>query len=233
MDVLQEDGDWMPYLPVKEFQNLNKIEPYACVAFTVLNCVEILIKQQYGVEKNYSDRFLAAVSGTKEGGNSPNVVCEFLRKLGVVPQELWPFDETVTSFQKFYEPIPPKLYELAREFNREWDFKHEFVPLNHESISRALTCSPLLVSIPAWFKKNGLYYRPAGVTDNHATTMFYQREEAFMRIFDTYESPHIKDIEWPVIPMAVKRFLVKRNVSQGNQKNKGCWLRNYFKEIFK
>ena len=115
-EIIRPDGDWTNSLVQKEFQNLNQIEPYACVAFTILNCVEILIKEKYGEERNYSDRFLAAVSGTKEGGNDPHIVCEFLRKVGVVLQEIWPFDETITTFEKFYEPLPPKLYELAQEF---------------------------------------------------------------------------------------------------------------------
>ena len=214
METLQPDGDWSGFLPVKEYQNLNGIEPYACVTFTILNCIEILIRQQYGIEKNYSDRFLAAISGTKEGGNSPSTVCEFLRKIGVVPQEIWPFDESIKTFEKFYEPIPPKLYELAQEFNREWDFKHEFVPLNHDAISAALKCSPLLISVSAWFERDGKYYRPEGMTDNHATTMMYERQGEFMRVFDSYadrqDDPAIKDIEWGAIPMQVKRFFVKR-----------------------
>ena len=123
MEVLQPDKNWRNFLPKHEIQNQG-IETYACVTFTLLNCLEILIKRQYGEERNYSDRFLAAVSGTKEGGNSPQVVCEFLRKVGVIPEELWPFNDK--SFQDYYSPIPPKLYELAREFNEEWDFRHEF-----------------------------------------------------------------------------------------------------------
>lgn len=210
LEILQEDKDWTPFLPDKEFQNLNGIEPYACVTFTLLNCIEILIKRQYGEERNYSDRFLAAVSGTKEGGNSPHTVCEFLRKVGVVPQDIWPFDGEVNSFDEFYKPIPPKLYELAKDFNREWSFKHEFVSSNHKEISKALKSSPLLISVAAWFERRGKYYRPEGGIDNHATTMFYEREGEFRRVFDTYDSPHIKDVEWASIPMTVKRFVIKK-----------------------
>lgn len=213
-EILQSDSDWTSYLPEKEYQNLNNIEPYACVTFTVLNCVEILIKRQYGEDKNYSDRFLAAISGTKEGGNSPQIVCEFLRKIGVVPQDLWPFDSSINTFEKFYSPIPPKLYELAKEFNEEWDFRHEYVPTNKESISAAIQSSPLLVSVPAWNERNGKYYRPDGVPDNHATTMVYERLGDFRRIFDSYADgagdPAIKDIEWEMMPTVIKRFWIKK-----------------------
>ena len=67
--VLQPNGDWTDFLTTKEFQAPYNFETYACVTFTILNCIEILIKRQYGIEKNYSDRFLAIVSGTKNPGN--------------------------------------------------------------------------------------------------------------------------------------------------------------------
>jgi len=122
---LQPDGNWTEFLPTREFQAPYNFETYACVTFTILNCIEILIKRQYGIEKNYSDRFLAIVSGTKNPGNSPQTVCEFLRKIGLVPEELWPYDSSINTWEKWSIPIPPKLYELAREFNAEWDFRYE------------------------------------------------------------------------------------------------------------
>ena len=57
-EIINESGDWTEFLPKKEAQNLNGIEPYACVSFSVLNCIEMLIKKQYREEVNYSDRFL-------------------------------------------------------------------------------------------------------------------------------------------------------------------------------
>ena len=206
LEVLQADSDWTPFLPYKEFQNLNGIEPYACVAFTILNCVETLIKRKYGEETNWSDRFLAAASGTKEGGNSPNVVCEFLRKIGVVPQEFWPFDETIISFEKFYEPIPDSLKELAKEFNEKWLFKYENVPPH--LIDVALTYSPLLISVPAWFEKDGYYYRPDGMQDNHATTYVKKRFE-YRLVFDSYDS-ELKKVHVSVIPQTIKRFWIEK-----------------------
>lgn len=211
MTVVNPTGDWSDSLPVKEFQNLNGIETYACVTFTLLNCVETLIKCKYGETVNYSERFLACVSGTKEGGNDPQIVCEFLRKVGVVPQELWDFN--VSSFEEFYKPIPPKLYELAKEFNDKWDFKHEYVPNTKEHISQALKCSPLLISVSAWYmNRDGRYYRPEGAPDNHATTLFYESEDNFRRVFDSYDSPFIKDIEWDVMPTMIKRFSIEKKV---------------------
>ena len=213
LEVLQASGDWTPHLPLKEFQNLNAIEPYACVAFTILNCVEILIKRKYGEDTNWSDRFLAAISGTKEGGNSPNVVCEFLRKVGVVPQEVWPFDSSITSFEKFYEPIPEAVKELAKEFNEKWIFKYENVPLH--LIDVALTYSPLLVSVPAWFEKDGYYYRPDGMQDNHATT-YIKKGFEYRLVFDSYDS-ELKRVHVSVNPQTIKRFWIEKRTNNLKQ----------------
>ena len=232
-ECLQPDGDWSEHLPVKEFQNLQNIEPYACVSFTILNCIEILIKRQYGEERNYSDRFLAAISGTKEGGNTPKTVCEFLRKVGIVPQDLWPFDYSVTSFEKFYEPVPPKLYELAKEFNDEFIFKYEIVPSNHEAISKALQSSPLLFSVCGWHKNaDGLYYRPNGMDDNHATTLISTPQNRFKRVFDTYADgdtdPALKDLIWGDLPKIAFRFYVKKRITP----IKGNWFTNLIRGLF-
>jgi hypothetical protein len=210
--LVGEEG-WQEYLPEREFQNLNGIEPYACVSYTVLNAVETLIKRKYGISTDWSDRFLASISGTIEGGNSPRKVCDSLRKNGVVFQEVWPFNQNIDSFEKFYEEIPQRIKDIAKEFTDEWDFKYEIVPSTPEMISLALKCSPLLISVPAWFERDGKYYRPEGMTDNHATSLFYQREGDFRRIFDSYDQPCIKDIEWNVIPTQVVRFSIEKRIT--------------------
>ena len=211
IEILEPFGDWSNYLPVKEFQNLNNIEPYACVPFTILNCVETLIKRQYGEERNWSDRFLSYVTDTSDGGSDPHECAEFLRKLGVPPQENWPFDSSINTTEKFFARPEPKIYEIAREFLEEFDFKHEDVERKHEAISEALKCSPLLISVYAW-KRNtdGLYIKPSGARDVHATTMFQERVGEFRRVFDSYDAPHIKDYDWNAMPEVIKRFWIKK-----------------------
>lgn len=228
-EILQSNGDWSDYLVVKEIQNLNQIEPFACVVFTLLNCIEILIKRKYGIEVNFSDRFLATAVNTRGQGCTPQQACEFLRKIGVVPQEIYPFDETINTEDKFFATIPNSLFELAKEFNEEWDFKHEFVNPNEEDITTALKSSPLLISVYAWVSNfKGLYYRPIKAVDNHATTLIYQREGEFRRVFDSYDSPHIKDIEWKDIPMVVKKFHIEKKIKVGAvEKQDPIWYKIY------
>jgi len=218
LTILQPDGDWTPFLPSKEVQNVNNIEPYACVSFSILNAIEILIKRKYGIDRNYSDRFLAAISGTKDlYGNDPHSVCEFLRKIGVVPEDIYPF--SAISHEEYYKPITSDLYIIAKDFLDEWDFKHYYVDTTAESITSALQSSPLLVSMPAWYQNSkGLYYRPTGVPDNHATTLIYEHIGSFRRVFDSYEHPMLKDVSWEVIPTQIKGFAIsyKEKISTGS-----------------
>jgi hypothetical protein len=46
-EVLQPDGQWDAFLPVKEYQRKNGLETYACVSYGTLNCIEILMKRLY------------------------------------------------------------------------------------------------------------------------------------------------------------------------------------------
>lgn len=211
-EVLRPDGNWEPSLPKKEFQNLNAIEPYACVPFTILNCLETLIKRKYGVEENYSDRFLAAIVNTRNGGTTYQKACDALRAFGVPPEEVWPFSPDIDTTDKFFAPPNEAVMQIAKELNEKYDFRYERVPSTHEAITHSLTSSPLLFSVYAWVEKDGIYYRPEGQTDIHATTLFYQRPEVFRRMFDSYDSPHLKDYRWSDLPMVCVRFWIeKRN----------------------
>lgn len=228
-EILQEDGNWEPFLPYKEIQNLNGVEPFACVSFTILNCLEILIKRKYGEDKNFSDRFLAAISGTGAGGNSPNVVAEFLRKLGVVPQEVWPFDETIKSFEEFYAPIPDEIYNLAKEFLDEYEFRYEFV--SNDKISEALKSSPLLVSVSAWFEKDGKYFKPDEIPENHATTLVAIKEGEYKRVFDSYADgegdPYLKDYDYNAKHAVIIRFHIQKKTFYPVKETN--WLIDLFK----
>lgn len=207
-EVIQPDGDWTPYLPKPEYQNTNPFEPYCCVTETILNCVEILIKQQYGEEVNYSDRFLASISGTKNGGNTPRTVADFLRILGVVPEEAYPF--TAPTFDEFYQPIPEDLKALAKEFVEKWEFKYESVPTN--MIEKALQTSPLGVSVYAWIDNNGVFYNP-NQPDNHFTTLY--KLDDYQHFFDSYsnDGSPLKVGDKNMAHSAIQRYYIKKRTT--------------------
>lgn len=213
---LVPDANWFGWLPDEEVQNLNGIEPYACVSFTILNCVEILERQEYGATNNWSDRWLATITGTKAlKGNSPRTVAEALRKKGCVPEKDLPFDITIDTYDKFYAQIKQSLYTLALAFPAEYDFGYEFIPPNATALMDALKYSPVAFSVYAWVKdENGLYYRPQGMTDNHLTTCYGYLEGKYWRVFDSYKDGGVvyKEVRWDSLPMQAMRFTLHRQI---------------------
>jgi len=207
-DVLNPTGSWFNYLPTKEFQDINNVEPYACVSFTTLNAIEILIRFQYGREENYSDRFLAKISDTQiKMGNSPHKVGEYLRKAGAVEESLWPF--TSKSFDEYYEPVPPALHAIARDFLDKYEFKHEYVDTDTETLQNALKHSPIGISVPAWYMDdNGHFYKPEGIRDNHFTTLIDCKKDEYWEVFDSYDMA-IKKVSWDNVFEVAKRYYIK------------------------
>lgn len=214
--VLVPEANWSGWLPDKEVQNLNNIEPYACVSFTILNCVEILERQEFGISGNWSDRFLATITGTKEKqGNSPQNVAETLRKKGCVEEKELPFDITIDTFDKFYADISDNLKTLALVFAAQYDFGHSYVPSNYDSLMEALKYSPVAFSVYAWVQnEDGLYYRPAGFTDNHMTTCYGYVRNHYWLVFDSYATGDsvLKKVKWDSLPMQAKRFTLHRHI---------------------
>lgn len=172
--------------------------------------VDDVLANPQNYDFDWSDRFLAYVTDTSTGGSDPHECAEFLRKLGVPPQEVWPYDASINTSEKFFAKPEPKIYEIAREFLEEFEFKHEYVARKAEAITEALKGSPLLISVHAWRPSGGRYIKPEGARDNHATTMFYERVGEFRRVFDTYDSPHIKDYDYKVMPEVIKRVWISK-----------------------
>lgn len=221
-EVLQPDGQWDAWLPVDELQNLNGIEPFCCVTEAALNCVETLIRRQFGAERNYSDRLLATISGTAAlQGNSLQAVSEMLRKEGDVLEAQWPFDSTITTFEKFYAPVPDHLLILAKEFVAEFAYNHEYVPCDPSSLKKALTYSPLNVATYAWIEDSttGLYYFPPGYPANHCVMLYGYVEGQYWKIFDSCDNTH-KRMRWDTQFAQAKRHKLARQVV-----NETAWAR--------
>ena len=186
--VLQENGQWDEFLPLFEAQ-YNPVETYACASFGTLNAIEILLKRMFGADENYSDRFLAKVSGTDpKTGNSPQTVAEYLRKIGVPLQSKWDFTSDIDTSEKFYAPIPAKLFDYAKEdFSNKFILKHQYVNGNPEDIKAALRYSPVAMSVTAWYEENGVFVQRG--TDNHWVVCYgYDDTKQAYKVFDSYNS---------------------------------------------
>lgn len=204
--LIRPDSDWRGILPVEENQS-PKFETFACVSETITSAIEAIERARFGTVSNYSARFLAAVSGTKDGGNSPQTVAEFARKVGVVGEERYP-TIGATTFEDFYKKIPPGLYGEAKKYLENKRFFHEYVPTTPDALLDALKFSPIGVSVYAWPEPvNGRYLKPGGVRDTHLTLMVHAKRGDYFTIFDSYP-PFIKILPWDYKFEVAKRFHV-------------------------
>lgn len=227
-EVLQPDGQWIDFRPVVERQYRNNFETNACTAFATLNAIEMLTARLFGIEYNFSDRFVAKGSGTDPAiGNYPKAPADFLRKNWSVFEEEWPFDESVKNVAEFYSDIPKKLKTLAIGRGAEYEFGYEYVPTHHPtSLMTALMYSPVCISVALVPDGNGMYFKPDGWRDSHWTTLIGYKEGEYWLIYDSYPShfeddelpQHVKKVRWDTFFEVAMRYEIKKQV-----KNRSAW----------
>ena len=206
VDVLPT-GDWTPYLPEGEEQFGVGFDSMSCTSFSYTTAIEtylnFIIKEKkitVGNLKwlsdngyigpdgkvNFSDRFLAIMSGTTINGNQLNKVAETARTIGLIPQSMLPFGGT--TWAEFMNPdvITKTMTDKATEFLTHFKLSYEWVMFNNDRaldqseqkiLQDSLKQLPLQVGIPF----------PA----SHAIDMVACTTD-LVRLFDTYK-PFIKD----------------------------------------
>ena len=204
--VLQPDGQWDDFLPAFESQVENGYDPLSCVSEAYTSVEEALERRKYGTAPEYSERFLAQISGTeRKGGNSLHDVCETARLVGLVPEEQWP--SLGIPREEFYVQPPAELYGLARKDHDTYERLHKDVPATKGAIKRALLSSPLMFSVFAWTRRDdGIYYEPDNVRDTHCAVIYGFTEE-YVKVFDSAE-PFLKKGAWEAINGEVKMLYV-------------------------
>ncbi len=146
------DSNWYPYLVLGEKQYFSNFDTMSCVAFAVNNVMEMQIKQQTGREVNYSDRFLAKMSGTTLNGNHVSTVLDTWKKYGGVPESLWPKPEEPTTWPGYMASIPQQIIDQA-EKPGETQYEYLLDPKatvgwTPEFLRYHLQEAPLLITIP-------------------------------------------------------------------------------------
>lgn len=203
--IYQPDGDWSDYLPVVEFQNRHGFDRMACVSYSLLNCLEILYIRQTKIARNFSDRFLAEMSGTDKTGNRLDVVFDTARHKGLVDEARWP--DVGGGWDEYYKNILQDIQNEGMDFLSGWELYREWVsPYNIKAIKEALKDAPLQVTVK-YASGNGLL-NPAGARD-HAVCLYYI-DDGFC-IFDHYTQSKKKyslDYEFGVV---LKPYLIKKN----------------------
>lgn len=151
-EIKNETGDWTPYLPPEEWQRFDLVDTMACVSFSLLNCIETQEKFLTGQQVNYSDRFIAMMSGTTRQGNRLQTVADTVRKYGLVREESWPTPINVTWESYYAVPDPKKMAELLAEGARwkaRFDLAYGWVTtLTKEELAKHLKQCALQVVKP-------------------------------------------------------------------------------------
>lgn len=185
-EVRNPSGDWRPYLVRGEKQHSNVVDNMDCVAEATNNVGEIQIKQQTGQEVNFSDRFLAKMSGTTTQGNWVYIVLDTWRKIGCVLEEEWPRPPSPNyTWNDYYASIPQFIVDRAPSQSiHKYDLQYEVVGNTADAIRYHLKHAPLMVTLPG--------HEVAGVVlsaDNKTLT--------YLDSYDPFiKTRPISDIDW-------------------------------------
>lgn len=201
-EVLKADGDWTSLTPTNERQNSVYFDTMACVTFSALNCIEMILNEKFQDYTNWSDRFTAKMSGTSANGNSLVNVADSIRKDGLCPEGLWvyPRDQRKPVFDRpeYYKEVPQNIKDEAKRFLDLYNVSYEWVPTTKgvKDLQEALKYGPLQITVIAWYDKNkdGVYESPAGLAFNHAVALVKVDDDGTMYVYDSYE-PFIKKLE--------------------------------------
>jgi hypothetical protein len=178
--VRVKDGDWSKYNPTGEKQYVRaKFDTMSCTTFSILNSIEMqmvylikekkltkqqsdfLIKNKYFDDKgvvNFSEAFIAILSGTTKQGNSFQKVADTVRHFGLIPQNVLPFGDAKT-WEEWHDQnrISADMIALGAEFLKHFSVGYEWVFFDNDKgvsddafkkSTDALKHAPLQVAIP-------------------------------------------------------------------------------------
>lgn len=197
-EIINPSGRWTPWVVAKEPQSKNGVETNACATFGTNNCIETLQKFN-NVDVNYSDRYIAKVSGTDPlHGNDPQKVAETIRKVsGEIPESELPFGDDIKTVEQYYDIVNLEKYEKdGQRFYNNYDFSHEWVftggtPEEKKAqLTLALQKGTVAVSVHAWVYDDGKkwFIKPPGSTDNHWVQLLEIQEDGSYLVFDSYDT---------------------------------------------
>ena len=229
--VLQHTGQWKAFLPNNEKQHAIeqwKFDSQGCVSFSALNCLEIMFKKRYGRSINFSDRFLAKVSGTTTRGNWLYRVADAIREYGVVNEVEWLFNPVDQDgdgdfdWDDFYKEIPEEILRKGKASLELYDFHYEWVDIT-SAIDKmyALRFSPLQITVPYPSQRdaiNGIIHTDKWQS-NHALTLVGYKEGKYWLVFDHY-APFTKKLAWdyPIDKMAMRFNIKEKTMKKPNLK---------------
>ncbi len=243
--INEPTGNWGVDLPIKEYQSKPGLETYNCTGFNTLNQIEAYMFKVFGEKVNYSDRWVGIISGTSAelGGNDPQMVCEAIRKCGLIPESMLPFSDEITSTGEYYSfkgADEQACRAEAQKWLEKWEFYHEWVfsqgQASDEKIHNmkvALKSSPLTMAVYAWAQDERGVFVKLGY-ENHWTCLY--AIEDFQKVFDSYD-PTDKNVEQDI--NFCKRIYIKKKekntpVAPIIESRRSLWtiIKEFFARLF-
>lgn len=198
-------SDWEQWLPIVEYQNLYGFDTMACVTYSFLNCIETLWKFQGNTERNFSDRFLATMSGTTHAGNTFDGVSDGARRCGLVNESEYPHN--ANSWNEYYKVISDEILAIGKKFLKDYEIKAEFVRTYRlDDILEALKYSPLQVTVK--YASGDDILNPTGEW-NHAVTCYGYKMNEYWKIYDHYTQTK-KKYAWNYEFGAINKFTLQK-----------------------
>jgi len=211
--TLREVADWAIYIPSFEKQYSSKTDFLICATMSgidhsvVSQLNYLLFTKQLSSEalnffhnNNYivdgvfslSSRFNAKLNGTDIiKGNSLPAVAENARKVGFVPESVWPTSEDMT-WDEFYSSVPQNIIDLGKK--ALWFIKLEYQwILDRGDIPLALKSGPVQIGIALCpgYSAHQTVLKCSNKSPSHAVMNFKQDDADNWIILDHY-APSLK-----------------------------------------
>lgn len=203
--ILRPDGDWRDSIPLDELQNVRGIESSACYIEAQQAAIATVEEFSFGeLNNNYSARFNAKLSDGSEYGGDPIKGAMSIKHYGLIPDHMMPFGGEIESWDDFnswkgVNEADCKWAGKKWKRKRDANFKviaerHYPTEVKYRNLKEYLKRGPCPISVVAWFERDGKYYKPEGMRDNHLTEAVYLDEHNQIHVRDTY-APHAKILE--------------------------------------
>lgn len=202
---LRENGNWIDYLPPEEEQRQHGVESSACFVEASQHSLATIQEEQFDLpDQNYSARFNALLSNGSVIGGNPLIAGDSFRHDGLIPEDMMPFGEEVSNWNEYHSwkgVDEQKCRATGLKWLEDWQPNYDLGFTREEpamskyiKLREILKYCPPAVSVTAWYEQNGVYIKPAGMSDNHLVLLVYIDELNRPYIWDTY-TPHLKILE--------------------------------------
>ena len=240
-NILMANKDWRTVWTPQAHQGVF-FETYDCTAFNTLSSISRLVFMLTGEKVTYSPRWVGIVAGTRPPGNDPHVVCEAIRKFGLIPDEMLPWTENIKDVGEYYSfkdanekacYVAGALWLKRFEFFHEWVFKGDVSPEKKiKAMIESLQYSPLGISVTAWNKKDLLYVSNEE-QNNHWTEQVSLNQLESWIIDDSYtdeNGSYEKLLEWAFDFQYCKRYHLVLRPTKPKSKSLFSRLFNFLKK---